>query len=49
VKGYAAAHLDELAEIFTKNAEARGAKVFRTSDPESVNQYIQSTWPARTA
>jgi iron-sulfur cluster protein len=41
VKGYAAAHLDELAEIFRKNAEARGAKVFRASDPESVNKYIQ--------
>jgi iron-sulfur cluster protein len=40
VKGSAAAHLDELAEIFTKNAEARGAKVFRTADPQAVNQYI---------
>jgi iron-sulfur cluster protein len=40
-KGYAAAHLKELAEIITRNAEARGAKVFRTSDPQAVNQYIQ--------
>ena len=40
VKGYAASHLDELAEIFTKNAEARGAKVFRTKDPQAVNDYI---------
>ncbi len=40
LKGYAAAHLDELAEIFTKNAEARGAKVFRTKDPRAVNDYV---------
>ncbi len=40
LKGYAASHLDELAEIFTKNAEARGAKVFRTKDPQAVNDYI---------
>jgi len=40
VKSYAAAHLDELAAIFTRNAEARGAKVFRTKDPEAVNEYI---------
>jgi iron-sulfur cluster protein len=40
VKSYAASHLDELAEIFTRNAEARGAKVFRTKDPKAVNEYI---------
>jgi iron-sulfur cluster protein len=40
VKGSAAAHLDELAAIFTKNAEARGAKVFRSADPQAVNEYI---------
>ena len=40
LKGYAASHLDELAQIFTKNAEARGAKVFRTKDPRAVNDYI---------
>jgi L-lactate dehydrogenase complex protein LldF len=40
LKGYAASHLNELAEIFTKNAEARGAKVFRTKDPQAVNDYI---------
>ena len=39
-KGYAAAHLEELAEEFRKNAEARGAKVFRTSDPQAVKDYI---------
>jgi L-lactate dehydrogenase complex protein LldF len=39
-KGAAAAHLDELAATFAQNAEARGAKVFRTSDPEEVKRYI---------
>jgi iron-sulfur cluster protein len=39
-KGYAAAHLEELAERFKANAEARGAKVFRTRDPQVVNDYI---------
>ena len=27
-------------EVFRGNAEARGAKVFRTSDPQAVNDYI---------
>ena len=40
VKGYAAAHLDDLAAIFVRNAEARGAKVFRTADPHAVNEYV---------
>src|SRR5712692_838275 len=40
VKSYAARHLDELAGIFARNAEARGAKVFRTKDPKAVNEYI---------
>jgi len=39
-KGYAASHLDELAERFTEKAEARGAKVFRTNDPAQVRDYI---------
>jgi iron-sulfur cluster protein len=39
-KGYAASHLDELAERFAQQAEARGAKVFRTDDPAKVRQYI---------
>ncbi|MGB8888157.1 MAG: L-lactate dehydrogenase (quinone) large subunit LdhH [Candidatus Korobacteraceae bacterium] len=39
-KGYAASHLDELAERFTQQAEARGAKVFRTDDPAKVRDYI---------
>ncbi len=40
LKGHAAAQLDQLAEQFTRNAEARGAKVFRTSDPAAVREYI---------
>ena len=40
LKGYAAAHLDELSEQFTLNAEACGAKVFRTNDPARVREYI---------
>ena len=40
LKSYAASHLDLLAETFTKNAEARGAKVFRAKDPEKIKEYI---------
>ncbi|TSK08594.1 MAG: 4Fe-4S dicluster domain-containing protein [Geobacter sp.] len=39
-KSSAACHLDEVAEVFKENAEALGAKVFRTSDPEQVKEYI---------
>ena len=39
-KAYAAAHMEELAAQFTKNAEARGAKVFRANSPEAVREYI---------
>jgi L-lactate dehydrogenase complex protein LldF len=39
-KGYAASHLDDLAERFTRQAEARGANVFRTDDPAKVREYI---------
>ena len=39
-KGYAASHLDELADRFTEQIEARGAKVFRTDDPAKVRDYI---------
>ncbi|QXE92707.1 L-lactate dehydrogenase (quinone) large subunit LdhH [Geomonas subterranea] len=39
-KSGAACHLDEVAETFRMNAEALGAKVFRTRDPEEVKQYI---------
>jgi iron-sulfur cluster protein len=40
LKSYAASHLDQLSDQFTRNAEARGAKVFRTSDPAAVREYI---------
>lgn len=39
-KSYAAGHMEELAERFTKKAEALGAKVFRANSPEAVRQYI---------
>ena len=40
IKSLAASHLDKLAEKFTRAAEARGTKVFRTSDPQAVKDYI---------
>jgi L-lactate dehydrogenase complex protein LldF len=40
VKGNAASRFEELAEQFKANAERRGAKVFRTSDPAEVKRYI---------
>jgi len=40
LKGYAATHLDELSDLFQKNAEAAGATVFRTNDPAKVREYI---------
>ncbi|HEY3309979.1 MAG TPA: LUD domain-containing protein, partial [Desulfuromonadaceae bacterium] len=40
LKSYAASHLDLLAEQFARNAEARGAKVYRSSDPAQVREYI---------
>lgn len=40
IKSDAASHFDELAEQFKKQAEAKGAKVFRTSSPEEVKEYI---------
>lgn len=39
-KSHAAANLELLAETFAKNAEALGARVFRTDDPEKVKAYI---------
>ena len=39
-KAYAAQHLEELAEQFTKAAEAKGARVFRTQSPQAVRDYI---------
>ena len=40
IKGAAAERLDELAVQFKKAAEARGAKVFITNDPEAVKKYV---------
>jgi len=40
IKSSAACHLDEVAATFQKNAEALGAKVFRSSDPQEVKRYI---------
>lgn len=47
IKGYAAGHFSELADEFAKNAEAKGAKVFRTDSPEKVNDYILELARAR--
>ena len=39
-KAYAVDHLKELCDLFQKNAEAKGAKVFRSNDPAKVREYI---------
>jgi iron-sulfur cluster protein len=41
-KGYAASHLEELAELFTRRAEAAGAKVFLARSPEAAREYVLS-------
>ncbi len=40
IKSSAALHFDELAAQFASVAEARGTKVFRTSEPQAVKDYI---------
>ncbi|HEY6872234.1 MAG TPA: LUD domain-containing protein [Geobacteraceae bacterium] len=40
IKSRAACDLDAVAETFRRNAEALGARVFRTSDPKAVKEYI---------
>ena len=40
LKSYAASNLDKLSEQFTQQAEACGAKVYRTNDPAKVREYI---------
>ncbi|HET9594814.1 MAG TPA: LUD domain-containing protein [Anaeromyxobacteraceae bacterium] len=40
VKGDAAGRLEELAALFTRSAEARGAKVFRAGSPQAVKDYV---------
>ena len=39
-KSYAAGHLEQMTAAFTRNAEALGARVFKTNDPEKVKEYI---------
>lgn len=39
-KAYCASNLELMADKFQKNAEALGAKVFRTNDPAKVKEYI---------
>ncbi len=39
-KAHAASHLEQMAADFTRNAEALGAKVFQSNDPEKVKEYI---------
>ena len=39
-KGSAASHIEEVAAEFTRNATARGARVFRANSPEAVREYI---------
>jgi len=39
-KSNAAAHLEQMTADFTRNAEALGARVFQTNDPEKVKEYI---------
>jgi iron-sulfur cluster protein len=40
LKGYAAEHQEELADLFARNAEANGATVFRSKDPAEIREYI---------
>jgi iron-sulfur cluster protein len=47
VKADAASRLDELAETFKREAEARGAKVYRAGSPDQVKQYILDLAKAR--
>jgi iron-sulfur cluster protein len=41
-KGYAAAHMGQLAQQFTGQAEAAGAKVFLARSPEEARNYVLS-------
>lgn len=41
-KSYAASHMEELTERFTRSAEAAGAKVFRARSPEAAREYVLS-------
>ena len=39
-KSHAASNMEQVADTFAKNAKALGARVFRTSDPGKVREYI---------
>jgi iron-sulfur cluster protein len=39
-KGHAAAHMEELATLFTAQAEAAGARVFRANSPQEACDYV---------
>jgi iron-sulfur cluster protein len=39
-KAFAASHIEKLVERFKTNAEARGAKVFVSDDPDAIKAYI---------
>jgi len=41
VKSYAADHIDELIDEFTKNCTARGGKVFRATSKEDAIEYVR--------
>lgn len=41
VKSYAAANIEEMIDLFEKNATARGAKVFRASNGKEANDYVR--------
>lgn len=41
-RDYAVEHLDELADQFQKEAEKRGAIVYRAKDAQDANQYIKN-------
>lgn len=41
VKSYSAAHMEEMIDLFEKNATARGAKVFRAVTGKEANDYVR--------
>ncbi len=48
IKADAASRLDELADLFARQATARGAKVFRANNPDEVKSYILDLCKARS-
>lgn len=42
VKGYAAEHVDEMIDEFTKNCTARGGQVFHATSQEAALEYIRN-------